>query len=79
MNIQDLFSNFVKCNSFPEKNTPDLLALCKTNLDNSFDFVNFSVTGYLPLLRKDSVTHVHGLAVYVKEGLPFPLDFRPGF
>ena len=27
--------------------------------------------GYLPLIRKDSGTHVHGLAVYVKEGLPF--------
>ena len=27
--------------------------------------------GYLPLIRKDSGTHMHGLAVYVKEGLPF--------
>ena len=27
--------------------------------------------GYLPLLRKISSTHMHGLAVYVKEGLPF--------
>ena len=25
---------------------------------------------YIPLIQKDSVTHVHGLAVYVKEGLP---------
>ena len=33
--------------------------------------VNFSVRGYLPLIRKDSVTHMHVLAVYVKEGLPF--------
>ena len=30
--------------------------------------------GYLPLIRKDSVTHMHGLAVYVKEGLPFAWD-----
>ena len=30
--------------------------------------------GYLPLIRKDSGTHMHGLAVYVKEGLPFPWD-----
>ena len=36
--------------------------------------VNFSVRGYLPLIRKDSVTHMHGLAVYVKEGLPFARD-----
>ena len=30
--------------------------------------------GYLPLIRKDSGTHMHGLAVYVKEGLPFTQD-----
>ena len=35
---------------------------------------NFSVRGYLPLIRKDSSTHMHGLAVYVKEGLPFAWD-----
>ena len=29
---------------------------------------------YLPLIRKDSITHVHGLAVYVEEGLPFAQD-----
>ena len=27
-----------------------------------------------PLIRKDSSTHMHGLAVYVKEGLSFPWD-----
>ena len=30
--------------------------------------------GYLPLIRKDSSTHIHGLAVYVKEGLTFAQD-----
>ena len=30
--------------------------------------------GYLPLIRKDSTTHMHGLAVYVKERLPFARD-----
>ena len=30
--------------------------------------------GYLPLIRKDSGTHIHGLTVYVKEGLPFAQD-----
>ena len=29
---------------------------------------------YLPLIRKDSSTHRHGLAVYGKEGLPFAHD-----
>ena len=30
--------------------------------------------GYFPLIRKDSVTHIHGLGVYVKDGLPFVWD-----
>ena len=67
-------SNFVDCESFLESNSPDILALCETNLDDSIDSGNFSVRGYLPLIRKDSSTHMHGLAVYVKEGLPFAWD-----
>ena len=73
-NIQGLRSNFVDCESFFESNSPDILALCKTNLDDSIDSGNFSVRGYLPLIRKDSSTHMHGFAVYVKEGLPFAWD-----
>ena len=72
-NIRGLRSNFVDC-SFLESNSPDILALCETNLDDSIDSGNFSVTGYLPLIRKDSSTHMHGLAIYVKEGLPFARD-----
>ena len=30
--------------------------------------------GYLPLIQKDSSTDMHGLAVYLKEGLPFAYD-----
>ena len=52
-----------------------MLALCETNLDDSIDSVNFSVRDYLPLIRKDSSTHMHSLAVYMKEGLPFARDF----
>ena len=66
-----LRSNFVDCVSFLESNSPDILTLCETNLHHSIDSVNFSVRGYLPLIRKDSSTHMHGLAVYVKEGFPF--------
>ena len=73
-NIQDPCSNIADCKSFLESNSPDILALCETNLDDSIDSSNFSVRGYLPLIRKDSATHMHGLAVYVKEGLPFPRD-----
>ena len=32
------------------------------------------VRGYLPLIQKDSSTHMHGLTVYVKEGIPFAQD-----
>ena len=38
------------------------------------DFGNFSVRGYFPLIQKDSSTHMHGLAVFVKEGLPVAWD-----
>ena len=68
-NIRGLRSNFVDCESFLESNSPDILALCETNLDDSTNFGNFSERGYLPLIWKDSITHMHGLAVYVKKGL----------
>ena len=73
-NIWGLRSNFVDCESFLESNSRDILALCEINLDDLIDFGNFSVRGYLPLIQKDSSTHMHGLAVYVKEGLPFAWD-----
>ena len=50
MNIQGLCSNFVECEPFLESNSPDILALCETNLDDSIDSGNFSVRGYLPLI-----------------------------
>ena len=73
-NIPGRHSNFVDCESLLESNCPDILALCETNLDDSIDSCNFSVRGYLSLIRMDSGTHMHGLAVYVKEGLPFARD-----
>ena len=73
-NVRGLRSNFVDCESFLESNSPDILALSETNLDDSNDSGNFSVRVYLPLIRKDSGTHMHGLTVYVEEGLPFARD-----
>ena len=73
-NTPGLLSDFVDCESFLESNSTVILVLCKTNLDNSIDSGNFSVRGYLPLIRKDSSTDMHGLTVYVKEGLPFARD-----
>ena len=70
-NIRGLRSNIVDCESFLESNSPDILALHETNLDDSIDSGNFSVRSYLPLIRKDSSTRMHGLTVYVKERLPF--------
>ena len=76
-NIRGLRSNFVECESFLESNSPDILALCQTNLDDPSDSGNLSVRGYLPLIRKDFVTHMYGFVVYVKEGLPFARYLSP--
>ena len=48
--------------------------LCKRNLDDSIDSGSLSVRGYLPLMQKDSSTHMHTLGIYAKEGLPFARD-----
>ena len=74
MNIRGLRLNFVNCESFLESNSPDILALCETNLDDSIDSGNFSVRGYLPLIRKYSSNHMYCLALYVKKELPFVRD-----
>ena len=76
-NIRGLHSNFVECESSLESNSPDIHALCETNLYDSMDSDNISVRGYLPLIRKDSLTQMLGIAVYVQEGLPFEQDLSP--
>ena len=73
-NIRGLRSNFVDCESFLESKSPDILALCETNLNDSTDSGNLSVRGYLPSVWKDSITYMHGLAGYMMEGLPFAWD-----
>ena len=40
-------------------------------MDGSTDSRNFYVRVYLPLIRKNSVTHMHDLVLYVKERLSF--------
>ena len=72
MNIWGLRSNFVDCKSFLESNSQDILALCKTHLDDSIDSGNFSVRVCPPLIRKDSSIHMDGLVV--KEVLHFAQD-----
>ena len=82
-NIRGFCSNFTECEFFLESHSPDILALCETNLGHLIDSGNVSVKGYsgnvsvrgyFPLIRKDSVTHMHGLAVYLKEVFLFARD-----
>ena len=70
-NIWGLCSNFCWLWIFTELNSPDILALSEIILNDSIDSGNFSVRGFLPLMRKDSSTHTHRLSVYVTEGLLF--------
>ena len=49
-NIWGLRLNFVDCESFLESNSPDVFALCETNLDGSIDSGNFTVKGYFLLI-----------------------------
>ena len=46
-NVRGLHSNFGDCESFLESNSPDILALCEADLDDSIDSGNFSVRGYI--------------------------------
>ena len=73
-NIWGFRSNVVDSESFLESNSPDILPLFVKNLDDLIDSGNFSVRTYLPLIQKEFSTRMHGLAVYVKEGLPFAWD-----
>ena len=73
-----IFEAFVRIlfdfESSPESNSPDILTLCETNLDDSIDPWIFSVKSYLLLIWIDSTTHMHAVKVYVKNGLPFARD-----
>ena len=72
-NIGGLCFNFVDCKSFLESNSPDILVVWDKP-GWLIDSGNFSVRGYLPLIQKESTTHMHGLRVYVKEGFPYAQD-----
>ena len=54
-NIRGVRSNFVECESFLKLNSPDILALCETNLDDPIDSGNFSVKEVLPFARNVSL------------------------
>ena len=70
-NVRGFCTNFSNIESFLINNSPDILALCETNLNSSIDTQNeFLIPGYLPLRRMDSKTHMHGLGVYIRDSLP---------
>ena len=62
--IWGIHLNFIEREFFLESNSPDIPALCVTNLDDSIDSGSFSVMGY----------YIDDLTVYVKEGCPFAQD-----
>ena len=66
-NIQGLCSIFFACERLLESSSPYILGLCETNLGDPIGFSNFSVRYYLPLVQKNSLTHMFGLTVYVNE------------
>ena len=70
-NIQGLFSNFFACEPLLESHSLDILGLSEINFQEPIGFSNFSVRGYLPLIQKDSLTHMLGLTDYVREGICF--------
>ena len=54
-NIWGLSLNFVEYETFLESVSPDILALCEANLDDSIGSGSFSVSGYLLLIWEGSV------------------------
>ena len=69
-NIRGIRTNFSHVESFLSNSSPDIFALCETNLNSLVSNQPLTVSGYLPPIRKDSSTHMHGLGVYVRDNLP---------
>ena len=61
-NIWGLHSDFV------EGESPNIHALCETNLDDLIDSDNFSVRCYLSLICKDSIYYLYAWSLSLKEG-----------
>ena len=73
INIQSLHSNSPGCTSFLESNFLEILVLCETFSTRSS---NFSLQGYLPLIWKDSMTHIHRLTAFWRSKFKKGLIFR---
>ncbi|XP_047140024.2 probable RNA-directed DNA polymerase from transposon BS [Hydra vulgaris] len=75
-NIRGLRSNFSSVESYLLQSSPDLLALCETNLSSAVPSCDLSVDGYLPLIRKDSNNHMLGLGIYIHKNSPICRETR---
>ena len=73
-NTGGLGSNFVGFQFSLESNSLDICVLCEANYEDSVVSRNFFCMVHVPLVGKDSVTHMHGREVYVKERLSFTWD-----
>ena len=69
-NIRGLRANFSDLETYLFQASPDILAISETCLTSDVADDDFSVPGYLPIKRKDSLNGKHGLAVYLKSTLP---------
>ena len=69
-NIRGLRSNFSFVESYLLQSSPDLIALCETNLSSAVSSCGYLVDGYLPLIRKDSNSHMLGLGIYIHKNSP---------
>ena len=73
-NTGGLGSNFVGFQFSLESDSPDICVLCETKSKDSVVSRNLLCMVHVPLVGKDSVTHMHVRAVYVKDRLPFARD-----
>lgn len=65
-NIWSLRSNFIGNESYLKPTYSDILALYETNIEESIYYSNLPARGFLHLIWKNSVSHVHRIAVYVE-------------
>lgn len=73
--IHGISTNFWSVESFLFKNPPDIVVFCETNRNSSIPSSDFSIPGYLPLLRKDSKNRHVWTEGYVRHHLPLAMEF----
>ena len=66
LNVRGLNSDLIDCLLADVANKHDLLGICETFL-NLTSNVELSIPGYLPIFRKDRLTHGGGVALYVSD------------